>query len=162
MRDKEPSTAAPVLHTRERSWALSQSQCDPRRPKASYLSHLETLQLLLPREHRLQPANPDVDVPDQHELPDAPGQDAKCGAQVLEKVFDEARVLLVTENWSDKSITVDGHLLPERSCPRTAGHCSAKQGRIARPHYDTGDLGDTALSEICQSQKDRACVTLFV
>lgn len=141
---------------------VTQSQCDPRRPKASYLSHLETLQLLLPREHRLQPANPDIDVPDQHELPDAPGQDAKCGAQVLEKVFDEARVLLVTENWSDKSITVDGHLLPERSCPRTAGHCSAKQGRIARPHYDTGDLGDTALSEICQSQKDRACVTLFV
>lgn len=136
MTDKEPFNSCDSLtHIGEVPGFVTESQHDHLRPQASYLRHLETLQLLLPCEHRLQPAHPGVDVPDQHELPDAPGQDAKRGAQVLEKVFDEARVLLVAEHWSDKSTTVAGLPLPGRSCARTephanqactAGHWSAK------------------------------------
>lgn len=61
----------------------------------SYLGHLEVLQLLLPREDGFQPADPNVDVSHQHGLAYPPDKDAQCGAQVLEEVFDQARVLVV-------------------------------------------------------------------
>lgn len=44
-----------------------------------------------------------------------------------------------------------------REAGRTVGHCSAQHGRTAHPRNNTGDLGDTALSEISQSQKETLC-----
>lgn len=67
---------------------------------ASYRRHLQVLQLLLPGEDRLQPARPDVDVAHQHGLAHAADQGAEGGAQVLQEVFDQPRVLVVVEHWN--------------------------------------------------------------
>lgn len=80
----------------------------------SYLRHLQILQLLLPGENCVQAADPDVDAPHQHGLAHAADQDAEGGAQVLEQLFDQPRVLVVVEHWNTNSTTVRAQLPPGR------------------------------------------------
>lgn len=66
---------------------------------ALYLGDLQVVELLLPLENGLQPAQPNVDVAHQDTPADVDGQAVQRGAEVVEQLLHKAWVVLVLENW---------------------------------------------------------------